>query len=381
MKTPSRFILYAIVFFAFFDLFAQLPIMSTFALSVGASSFIAGFSIAIYSLTNTFGNVLSGIWTDKKGPYRVLVLGLFLTSLSLLAYQFVDSPSILLIVRCVHGFMAGLIVPAAFTLSANITAMNRQGKKVAITGSFVGLAAIIGPAFSGIVASVTSPPTVFLFVSLFGWVILFVTIVTMRRSQTADSKKDTHTAPIKPDPKVIRAYWGAFFLMFSQGALAFLLPVHVQELGYDSRLSGTLLSMFGVVAVLFFLLPTNRLFDRFSPTKLTALGVAIIGTCQMLIGQAGIQTSLYGVLALYGVGFAILFPAINTLLIQSTSPQNRGKAYGAFYAFFSLGTVAGSSFLSALPLSVVEQFTLTGLILWGASLLFLVSVVKGRRIF
>lgn len=381
MKTPSRFILYAIVFFAFFDLFAQLPIMSTFAVSVGASSFIAGFSIAIYSLTNTFGNMLSGIWTDRSGPYRVLVLGLFLTSFSLLAYQFVDSASMLLFVRCVHGFMAGLIVPAAFTLSANVTAMNHQGKKVAITGSFVGLAAIIGPAFSGIVASITSPPTVFLFVSLFGWMILVVTIVTMQGSQTVETIREKERTREKPDSRVIRAYWGAFFLMFSQGALAFLLPLHVKELGYDSRLSGTLLSMFGVVAVLFFLLPTNRLFDRFSPTKLTALGVAIIGTSQVLIGQSGVQTSLYGVLALYGIGFAILFPAINTLLIQSTSPQNRGKAYGAFYAFFSLGTVAGSSFLSVLPLSIVEQFTLTGLILGGASLLFLISVRKRVRMF
>ncbi|WP_214742817.1 MFS transporter [Exiguobacterium sp. s48] len=381
MKTPSRFILYTIVFFAFFDLFVQLPIMSTFAVSVGASSFLAGFSIAIYSLTNTFGNVLSGIWTDKSGPYRVLILGLFLTSLSLLAYQFVESPFMLLLVRCVHGFMAGLIVPAAFTLSANITSMNRQGKKVAITGSFVGLAAIIGPAFSGIVASVTSPPTVFLFVSLFGWVILVVTIVTMRRSQTGETIREKEKTREKPDPKVIRAYWGAFFLMFSQGALAFLLPLHVQELGYDSRLSGTLLSLFGVVAVSFFLLPTNRLFDRFSPTKLTALGVAIIGASQVFIGQSSVQMSLYGVLALYGVGFAILFPAINTLLIQATSPQNRGRAYGAFYAFFSLGTVVGSSFLSVLPLSIAQQFTLTGLILGSASLIFLVSARKKGQMF
>ncbi|WP_215143469.1 MFS transporter [Exiguobacterium qingdaonense] len=376
MRISSRFMLYGIIFFAFFDLFAQLPIMSTFAVSVGASSFIAGFSIAVYSLTNTFGNVLSGIWTDRKGPRLVLITGLFLTSLSLLSYQFVDTPGMLLFVRCVHGFMAGLIVPAAFTLSANITATDRQGKKVAITGSFVGLAAIIGPAFSGIVASATSPPTVFLFVSLFGWVTLLVTVASMRNDRLMPVKPEVDEGSTRPDPRVIRAYWGAFFLMFSQGALAFLLPLHVQALGYDSRLSGTLLSLFGVVAVLFFLLPTNRLFDHFSPTKLTAIGVGIIGTSQVLIGQADVQSVLYGVLAIYGVGFAILFPAINTLLIQSTSLQNRGKAYGAFYAFFSLGTVAGSSFLSGLPISITHQFTLTGMILWGASLLFGIRSLK-----
>lgn len=41
--------------------------------------------------------------------------------------------------------------------------------------------------------------------------------------------------------------------MFSQGVIAYLLPLKVQSLGYDSRLSGTLMSTFGIIAVLVFL--------------------------------------------------------------------------------------------------------------------------------
>lgn len=371
MKTPSRFILYGIVFFAFFDLFAQLPVMSTFAVSVGATPVIAGFSIAIYSLANTFGNVLSGVWTDRTGAYRVLLTGLLLSSMSLLLYQLVETSATLLIVRIIHGFTAGLIVPAAFTLSANLTASSRQGKKVAITGSFVGLAAIIGPAFSGILASLTSVPTVFVFVSLFGLCTLLFAKFFLRDEHRLVSAVKEEKDREKPGPEVIRAYIGAFLLMFSQGALAFLLPLHVMALGYDSRLSGTLLSMFGLVAVLFFLLPTNQLSDRFNPTKLASLGIAIIGTSQILIGLSDTQWTLYGVLAFYGVGFAILFPSINALLIQSTTPLNRGKAYGYFYAFFSLGTVAGSSLLGGLPITLMNQFILTGIILLLASSILL----------
>lgn len=74
MNKASAFVIYSIVFFAFFDLFAQLPVMSTFATSVGATPFIAGLVIAIYSLSNTFGNILSGIWTDRIGPIVICSL-------------------------------------------------------------------------------------------------------------------------------------------------------------------------------------------------------------------------------------------------------------------------------------------------------------------
>ncbi|MBF6633962.1 MAG: MFS transporter, partial [Planococcus sp. (in: Bacteria)] len=58
-----RIFIYLIIFFAFFDLFAQLPIMSTYAVSLGASPFIAGLAVGMYSLSNTFGNVISGIFS------------------------------------------------------------------------------------------------------------------------------------------------------------------------------------------------------------------------------------------------------------------------------------------------------------------------------
>ncbi|GAF07669.1 MFS transporter [Paenibacillus pini] len=151
--------------------------------------------------------------------------------------------------------------------------------------------------------------------------------------------------------------------MFSQGVIAYLLPLHVQNLGYDSRLSGTLMSAFGIIAVLVFVLPTNRIFDRVRPSTTLALGIGLMGLAQLLISQSTTSLVLYFVLGLYGVGFALLFPSINTMLIKATPSELRGKAYGYFYAFFSLGVVAGSSVLGWLPFNIVEGFIFTGFIL------------------
>ncbi|MCQ6560570.1 MFS transporter [Paenibacillus mendelii] len=358
-------LVYSIVFFSFFDLFSQLPVMSTFAASVGASSFIVGFVIGLYSLANTLGNILSGIMTDKVGPFKILMVGLLLTSVALLLYHFVDQPLFLIIVRILHGFVAGLIVPAAFTFSANTTVHDQQGKKVAFTGTFVGLAAIIGPAFSGIMASKTSVPYVFTCVAIAGFSLTLLSAVFLGKYKIAKKEKDEliQASGSLFNSGVIKAYGGAFFLMFSQGAIAYLLPLHVQTLGYDSRLSGTLMSTFGIIAVLIFVLPTNRIFDRAASSTTLAFGMGLMGVSQLLISLSTTTLTLYFVLGLYGVGFAFLFPSINTMLIKAVPTELRGKAYGYFYAFFSLGVVAGSSLLGWLPFNILEGFMLTGIIL------------------
>lgn len=373
-------IVYSIVFFSFFDLFSQLPVMSTFATSVGASSFIVGFVIGLYSLANTLGNILSGILTDKVGPFKILMVGLLLSSGALLLYHFVEQPLFLIIVRIIHGFVAGLIVPAAFTFSANTTIKDQQGKKVAFTGTFVGLAAIIGPAFSGIMASKTSVPFVFTCVAVMGLLIAILSAIFLSKYKSKTFKKesgDTVKQSIGStfNSGVIKAYGGAFFLMFSQGVIAYLLPLHVQTLGYDSRLSGTLMSTFGIIAVLIFVLPTNRIFDRVAPSITMAIGIGFMGLSQLLISQSSTELALYVVLGLYGVGFAFLFPSINTMLIKATPAELRGKAYGYFYAFFSLGVVAGSSVLGWLPFNITEGFIFTGIIL----LLFGVIVAFSKQ--
>ena len=375
---PTHWLVYAIIFFSFFDLFVQLPIMSTYALSVGATTFIAGIVVGLYSFMNTFGNIFSGVFTDKMGAFHILVFGLVTSSLSLLCYQLVDSPEILLIVRCIHGFSSGFITPAAFTLLANIRRANEQGSGSAVTGSFVGIAAIVGPATSGILASKISVPNVLSMVALYGIILLIGLFLFLRKFPIPKREKEENKEKLQWNLGIIKAYCGAFFLMFSQGVLAYLLPIHVQDLGYSSRMSGTLLSVFGIVAVLIFILPTNRIFDFVNAQLTLLIGITLLGVAQVGIGLVEHTLSLYGILAMYGVGFAFLFPSINALLIEATTEKTRGKAYGYFYAFFSLGVVAGSFVLGTLDLVGTPGFVFTGMVLFSFSLFVLVTMIKSK---
>lgn len=374
-----RAFVYIIVFFSFFDLFTQLPIMSPFAESLGATPFLTGLVVGMYSFSNTIGNVLSGFWTDRKGPFFVLLTGLFTTGAALLLYQTVSDAWSLLLVRFVHGLLAGLITPAAFTYLANHIADDQKGKGAAISGAFVGMAAIIGPAFSGIMSSRTSETAV-LGVTAAAMLLLGTLALLLLKKQPAPA---AHNPPQPPPLRelfrntgVLKAFTGAFLLMFSQGVLAYMLPLKVTRLGFDAQTSGLLLSTFGVIAILVFLSPLNRLFDRLSPDVTFSFGISTMGISLMLISQAEAAGFLYTVMGLYGVGFAFLFPSINSLLINTVSPDVRGRAYGYFYAFFSLGVVAGSTVTGGLALEPSQGLLLTGLLLCGAGLLVILLHAK-----
>lgn len=359
-----RFFIYLIIFFAFFDLFAQLPIISPFAVSLGAGPFLAGLAVGMYSLSNTFGNIISGVFSDRKGPFAILVTGLVSTSAALFFYGFTEGPYSLLAIRFLHGLAAGLTVPAAFTYLANRTDHSRRGKSAAISGAFVGLAAIIGPAYGAIYTSRGSVPET---MTLTGTLIGLLAIAAFFLLRTHQVKKQAHTSGKREafqwNSGLWRSFSGAFFLMFSQGVLAYMLPLKVEALGFSTQLSGLLLSVFGLSAILVFLLPINRLFDAVRPLTTLIIGFSVMGASLLALANVSTEALLYATMCTYGFGFAFLFPSINSLLIDATDIASRGRAYGYFYAFFSIGVVAGSGVTGALALSADGGFLFSGFLL------------------
>lgn len=47
-------------------------------------------------------------------------------------------------------------------------------------------------------------------------------------------------------------------------------------------------------------------------------------------------------MVIYGFGFGFIFPSMNKIIAEHSEMNERGKANGIFYSYFSLGSVAGS---------------------------------------
>ncbi|GAB4073693.1 MFS transporter [Barrientosiimonas marina] len=342
------YFIYFLILVAFVDTFSQLPIMSPYAQGLGASSLMIGIIVGMYSFTNIAGNMVAGYVIDRKGIKRILSAGLLVTGVILTLYVLVNSPGALLVVRFFHGLSGGLLVPAAFTYLANHNAERQKGKVMALSGAGVGLASIIGPAYGGIISSNFGADMVFVTIGFLMIVTAFLAYFVLPEKQKTPSENvdgGLHIgsfAALFKRRGLLLSYAGAFSLMFSQGILAYALPLRVTELGFDSSLSGILLSTFAIIATLIFILPTNRLYDRlpYAPTMMT--GIVILGLALALLEIVTVKGLMFGVMAFYGVGFAMIFPPMTALVASNAGTAERGKAYGLFYGFFSLGVVAGA---------------------------------------
>ena len=374
-----RFLLYLLVFISFTDLFGQLPIVSTYAQNLQAATSLIGFIVGAYSLSNLFSNVLAGQFVDKHGPKIVMLVGFFVNAIILFLYSIVTSPEQLLLVRFLNGITAGVITPAAFTYITLNNKDEKGGQEMAYSGAAVGLAAISAPAFSGIISSSYSHEMVYIILAILMAIgaILTLTLKPLQQNTEATSEEKKSTikeyTPLLKNKGLILAFVGAFSLAASQGVLAYMLPLKVRTLEMETHISGMLMSIFGIVAILIFVLPTNRIFDRSRNEVILAIGLLIIAASQTISSFVGNLPLLIMSMCVYGVGFAFIFPSMSSLISKHSQAYMRGKAFGLFYGFFSLGSFFGSSATGMFSLSPDQGFFSAAIFLVIASALILVT--------
>src|SRR5699024_11297923 len=96
------------------------------------------------------------------GRKRMLFFGMGAVFIILLFYPLANTGWQLFIVRFLHGLAGGVLIPAAFAYIGDQSVGATRGKTMAFTGASIGIAAILGPAIGGILASRASIESVFL---------------------------------------------------------------------------------------------------------------------------------------------------------------------------------------------------------------------------
>jgi MFS family permease len=338
-------ILFFLIVVSFLDTFIQLPIITPYSLELGASHTLAGGIVAIYSLTNMVGNIFGGHWIDRFGRKKMLLAGMFFAAIILIFYPLAQTGWQLFIVRGLHGLAGGILIPAAFAYVGDISRAKTRGRSMAFTGAAIGIAAIAGPAIGGAMAAQARVEYVFILVSVLFFISSFLIYRYIEESFVSTEKGKfalNDFLPLLKHPLVLQASLAAFALMISNGTLAFAMPLKVEEMGLSSATTGMMFSTYGIVALIVFLTPINRIYDRLSAVNLTIVGIFIIGSVHIMLNFISIYWLSIGLMVIYGIGFAFVFPSMNKIVAEASSKVDRGKAYGIFYAFFSLGSVVGS---------------------------------------
>ncbi len=340
----------ALVFFvigvSFFDTLAQLPIVAPYARHLGAGTTLVGLTVAAYSLANMVGNILAGPVIDRRGRKASMVTGMLIAAAGVLLAAAASAPGHFLGARIVHGLGGAILVPAAFAYVGDRTGASRAGGAVGMakSGIAIGVAALLGPPLAGILKDRAGFDAVFVFVGL----LLVVTALVVRvlleepglRARPTPSLGDFAAYRRFLDrPVYAGAVTAVFCLTFGKGILAFALPLRGDALGYGAAPVGVLMSGFAFSAILVFALG-RRLGGVSLETRVLG-GLGVMGLSLGLLDGLTSYWALMSVMLAYGVGFGLLFPAAAAQVVSVTSEEDRGRAFGLYYAAFSLGIVAG----------------------------------------
>jgi MFS family permease len=368
--------LYLFLFLAFFDLHAQYPVLTPFAISLGAGPTFIGWMMGMYSLTHLPGNLLAGVLVDRNGSRRYIVFSLVAAGAILLLQAHVQLPWHLLMLRAASGFVLAFLSPACMTLLASLSSdATEQGKYMSGHGIVHTLASVVSPAAGAFIVAKAGYSGTF---TTLGWLLIATGIMAffsvpapsrhilkpLSSAQSSLKVPDKPSIPAKDDDQVSKRYYLLpFFVSCSQGVLFFELPL--SQTGSNSILStGILLSLLSLGA----LVTLSMLFlNRLSPGG--RIAAALLGMAICFFGLASFDSiPTAAILFVLGAAKGVLFPAMASLFISLGGPGRMGRTFSMQSIAMSLGAFAGPVAAGQLR-SFVSPYFIAFLVLMVALLL------------
>ncbi|MCY3895257.1 MAG: MFS transporter [Chloroflexi bacterium] len=336
-----------VVFAAFFDLFVQFPTMAPHARNLGASAALVGIVVAAYSMTNLFGNLGAGFVLDRWGRRGPIIIGLAITALAVLSYAFVRTPEQLLVARAIHGIGAAALTPGAFSIIGDWVASDQRGRAMGLAGAMIAIPAMIGPPVAGFLRDAWGADSVF-FLDAAVLAITLIAFAAVTRGlpykaarRVAQSAADGAATPI--GRLMLSANATLFAVTIGVGVLVAHLPLVLESQGESAARSGFSFAIFALVAILVMASPVGGASDRMGRFVPLLGGLVGVAAGLAVLGVAEDYGVIAAGMAVFGLGYGLVFPAATALVTESAGPGRRGMAFGIFYAVYSLGVAIGSA--------------------------------------
>ena len=327
-----------------------IPFLPLFLLQIGVHRHVEVWSGLLFSASFLAGALVSPYWgalADRYGRKLMIIRSGFALFLVYTLTTFVTSPYELLALRVMQGLLSGYI-PGAVALIGTNTPEEFAGYALATISTATATGGIMGPLLGGGIARLLSNRAAF--ASAGGLVLLSTLIVVfwVKEERFVPSKERRSVLGALAIAARNRPFWIVLLLTaltsFSIMTIEPVLPLYIVELGGSlkdaSLLAGIVFSLSGIASVLF--APQwGRLADRIGFRSVLVIG--LLGGGLGNLAQLPFH-SVWGfavVRFFYGAFFCAVFPALNGLVVRSTPPDFRGRAFGLNQTATLVGSMLG----------------------------------------
>ena len=354
----SIYSLSGVLFFRMFSIFLLLPVFSVLALDLEeATPFLVGVAFGAYGLTQGFLQLPFGMWSDRAGRKKVIVIGLGLFIIGNLLAAAADSIYLMIIARFLQG--TGAISSTVFALVADLTRPEVRTRANAAMGVSIGTAFAIAFIAAPFLGEWLGLEGMFGMIAIFSVVSLVLVLTTVPNPEAIPLVPENTsflkmTKTVWRVPSLRTICWGGFVCGAGLSSTFFLIPMILVNHGYERAemwkiylpmmLAGALMMILAAVFA--------EIRNRFREVMLFGVVLLLLSAVAMGIGQEQ-QMLLWFVAALFlfFMGFNIFEPIFPSLVTRTTTAETKGTAMGVynfaqFFGHFAGATLAGALYLN-----------------------------------
>lgn len=356
MKKPLKeqktvlLILLSNIFIVFLGVGLIVPVMPSFKHVMHLSGQTMGYLMASFAFAQLLMSPIAGRWIDQFGRKKMIVIGLFLFSVSEMIFGLGTHVSVLYASRILGGISGAFIMPGVTAYVADITSPKERPKAMGYVSAAISIGFIIGPGIGGFIAElgIRAP---FYFAAGFAFITCISSLFILKEPLTKEQlseishlKKDSSfVTDLKRSlhPMYIIAFIIVFVLAFGLSAYETVFSMYSDDkFGFTPRDIATIItisSIFGVVAQVFLF---GKMVDKLGEKKL--IQICLIFGVIFAVASTMISTylSVLIVTSIIFLAFDLLRPALTTYL-SKTADKEQGFVAGMNSTYTSLGNIAG----------------------------------------
>lgn len=355
----------AISFISSLGIGVMLPLMPLYAISLGATPLQLGLMTAAFSVTNTAGQLLAGVYMDRTGSLPFLRFGTAIYSAGNALIATAQDALALIAYRGFAGLGAGGNLIGTRVYVAQTAAPERMATINGVLGSAQSAGQVIGPAFGGSVVALFDLRAPFVIVAVTSGLAFLALFSLPVPSRPASAPRVGAPASALNRSVITLLIANLFLLSGFGGFITTYAPFATEVRSWSMLEVGVIFSLIGAGSVVLGA-PLGHLADRTGRRRVGVLStfpVFLFGFAMVLDWP---RLILYFITFIAGAGLAA-FNSSWFALLNDASPEGRkGRTFGFVSALSNLGTVVGALGAAA----VWESFGLSiGLLLPSISAL------------
>jgi MFS family permease len=352
-----------------------LPFLTLYLTRQGYSLGEAGLAIGAYGIGTLLASALGGHLADAIGRRKTIVLSMFSASVTMLLLSQARGLPAIVALTAIAGLAGELYRPASSALLADLVPAGRRVTAFSAYRMAFNAGWAFGPATAGFLAE---RGYFWLFVgdaatsALFGLVAFWALPQGVgRRESQADWSEAFQV--LRRDRKFQQLLLAAFAISLAFLQMFSTFGVFVTSLGFSPAVYGGIISLNGVLVVLFDL-PLSTVTRRFPAQRVIALGYLLVGSGFALNAFSRSVPTLVLAMAVVTLGEMVMVPVSAAYVADLAPVHMRGRYMGVYGLVWAAALIIG-------PALGMKLLALGPAVLWlscGALGLLAATIILGE---